>query len=95
MKFSLVLLSAIAATSSAFVAQQPVAFRSTQLNANAKAAASPEDDLEKTRDVINQFMNKQMGIAEPEPAAAAPPAAPAKEKKAKKAKAKAPAPDQE
>jgi sulfur relay (sulfurtransferase) DsrF/TusC family protein len=68
MKFSLVVLSAIAATSSAFVAQQPVAFRSavvTQLQANAKPAASKEDDVEKTRKVINDFMAVKNGEKTP------------------------------
>ena len=53
MKFSLALLSAMAVTSSAFMVQQPVAFRSvSQLQGKAKAAASKEEDIEMTRKLI-------------------------------------------
>jgi hypothetical protein len=56
MKFSLALLSVMAATSSAFMVQQPaVAFRASvsQLQAaKGKAAASKEEDIEMTRKLI-------------------------------------------
>jgi hypothetical protein len=87
MKFSLVLLSVVAATSSAFVAQQPVAFRSTsvatltQLQAKAAAAKSKEEDIELTRKLILAFMDGDEAPAE-EPTAA----------KATKAAKAAPAP---
>jgi hypothetical protein len=51
MKFSLALLSAMAATSSAFMVQQPVAFRSVS-QLQGKAAKSKEEDIEMTRKLI-------------------------------------------
>jgi hypothetical protein len=79
MKLSLALLSVMAATSSAFVAQQPVAFRSVS-QLQGKAAKSKEEDIEMTRKLILENLD---GPSEDEPAApveAAPaPAAPAEE----------------
>jgi hypothetical protein len=72
MKFSLVLLSAVAATSSAFVAQQPVAFRSVSMQLAARApAGSKEEDVELTRKVISDFMDG-VSPAEEAPKEAAP-----------------------
>lgn len=79
MKFSLALLSAMAATSSAFVSQQPVAFRSVS-QLQAKAAASKEEDIEMTRKLILQNLDGEETADAPAPAEAAPAAAaPAKE----------------
>jgi hypothetical protein len=77
MKFSLVLLSAMAATSSAFVAQQPVAFR-TVSQLQAKAAASKEEDIEMTRKLILEFKGMESSEAPAEEPAAKKEAAPAK-----------------
>jgi hypothetical protein len=56
MKFSLALLSVMAATSSAFMVQQPVAFRSVS-QLQGKAAASKEEDIEMTRKLILQSLD--------------------------------------
>ncbi len=74
MKFSLALLSAMAATSSAFMVQQPVAFRSVS-QLQGKAAASKEEDIEMTRKLILQSLDGEETADAPavvEPAAAAP-----------------------
>jgi DNA-binding protein H-NS len=78
MKFSLVLLSAMAATSSAFVAQQPVAFRSVTQLQGTKAAASKEEDIEMTRKLILDFKGMESSEAAPEELPSKEEAAPAK-----------------
>jgi len=84
MKTSLALIALSLASAWAFVAQQPTFRRSTlQLGATPS-----EEDLQKTRAVILEFMNMQEGV-EPPPPPPPPPApkedAPKKKKKTKEA----------
>jgi hypothetical protein len=64
MKFSLALLSAMAATSSAFMVQQPIAFRSVS-QLQGKAAASKEEDLEMTRKLILENLDGEVTAEAP------------------------------
>ena len=82
MKTFLALVAFFLVSAAAFVAQQPT-FRhfSTQLGATPS-----EEDLQKTRAVIQEFMSKQEGVEAPSPAAkeeAAKEEAPKKKKKEK------------
>lgn len=65
-------------SAAAFAPISQPAFRVTALNANGKAAKSPEEDLELTREVILGFIGGDDDAAAAEE--------PKKEKKAKKSK---------